>query len=546
MNQRCPGPNRPKTSALLTPAARPLLQRRCACGAGGGGGECNECGRKKGELQQGELQRKQAGSHAVDEVPAAVHEVLQAPGQALGADVRAAMESGFGHDFSQVRVHADAHAAQSARAVDAAAYTVGRDVVFGTDQFAPGTSAGRRLLAHELAHVVQQGGRQASGPLSIGAAGDVHEAQADRAAAQVVDHPAGRPVLGASAPALQRAPAPPGLGPQLLPQTRTAASIDVEPTDAISAKHAGLVDLAAQAGDGEGTIEVSASLTEAVTYDSAGQRSERAALWTRMTAIRDALVALGITTDRIALRSPTGHSTSAHGQVSVALRRTHGALLPGLPGADPVPFGPLRVPNTPAQPGPAIVPPAGPTLGEMLTLTYGPLTVELPKTIKARLPIALRRGRSLVIELEGGAPASFQFKLTLDGTTHVRVSASAGIEYDTDKEAAIGSAGLQIESVKTVCQAVNPEVTRSKIAAAGATLQKAGAEYGATRDTAKLLQIAGALGEMYDAVDKAKAACKQVPRIKLEFGVKGPLGGTETDPAKRPPTTLGPTLTIPF
>ena len=68
------------------------------------------------------------------------------------------MEPRFGHDFSGVRVHTDARAAESAWSVNALAYTVGRDVVFGTGQYAPGTSGGRRLLAHELTHVVQQQG----------------------------------------------------------------------------------------------------------------------------------------------------------------------------------------------------------------------------------------------------------------------------------------------------------------------------------------------------------------------------------------------------
>ncbi len=66
------------------------------------------------------------------------------------------MEPRFGHDFSQVRIHTDERAAETARAVNALAYTVGRDVVFGAGQYAPQTDEGRRLLAHELTHVVQQ------------------------------------------------------------------------------------------------------------------------------------------------------------------------------------------------------------------------------------------------------------------------------------------------------------------------------------------------------------------------------------------------------
>lgn len=89
-------------------------------------------------------------------VPAIVHEVLRTPGQPLEPATRASMEPHFGHDFGAVRVHTDARAAESARAVDALAYTVGRNVVFGAGQYAPTSSAGQRLLAHELTHVVQQ------------------------------------------------------------------------------------------------------------------------------------------------------------------------------------------------------------------------------------------------------------------------------------------------------------------------------------------------------------------------------------------------------
>ncbi|MET0647360.1 MAG: DUF4157 domain-containing protein [Pyrinomonadaceae bacterium] len=97
------------------------------------------------------------------EVPSVVGEVLSSPGEPLDAAARVFMEPRFGHDFSRVRVHADAKAAESARSVRALAYTVGNDVVFGAGQYAPGASAGRHLLAHELAHVVQQTGSLSGG-----------------------------------------------------------------------------------------------------------------------------------------------------------------------------------------------------------------------------------------------------------------------------------------------------------------------------------------------------------------------------------------------
>ncbi len=125
---------------------------------------------KKKKMNQ-VLQRQASSAATVDAAPPVVHEVLQSPGQPLATDIRAFMEPRFGHDFGQVRVHADARAAQSARAVNAVAYTVGRDVVFDAGQYAPNNREGRRLLAHELTHVVQQAGSDGvvAGLLTMGA-----------------------------------------------------------------------------------------------------------------------------------------------------------------------------------------------------------------------------------------------------------------------------------------------------------------------------------------------------------------------------------------
>jgi hypothetical protein len=89
-------------------------------------------------------------------VPPIVNEVLESPGRPLEVGTRVSMESRFGRDFSQVRVHADAEAAASVQAVNALAYTVGHHIVFGAGLYAPRTRIGQLLLAHELTHVVQQ------------------------------------------------------------------------------------------------------------------------------------------------------------------------------------------------------------------------------------------------------------------------------------------------------------------------------------------------------------------------------------------------------
>jgi hypothetical protein len=115
--------------------------------------------------------------------PPIVHEVLRSPGKPLDAATRESMETRLGHDFSSVRVHTDARADESARAVDALAYTVGRNVVFAGGQFRPDTTAGRSLIAHELVHVAQQRSGQAEKNLTIGHAHDTAEREAVTTAA---------------------------------------------------------------------------------------------------------------------------------------------------------------------------------------------------------------------------------------------------------------------------------------------------------------------------------------------------------------------------
>lgn len=102
------------------------------------------------------VQRRATNQATPITAPPIVHDVLRSPGQTLDPAIRAYMEPRFGHDFSQVRVHTDARAAESAEAVNALAYTVGNDVVFGAGQYSVRTKEGRSRMAHELTHVVQQ------------------------------------------------------------------------------------------------------------------------------------------------------------------------------------------------------------------------------------------------------------------------------------------------------------------------------------------------------------------------------------------------------
>jgi hypothetical protein len=101
-------------------------------------------------------QKPAATTEVAGETPAIVNEVLRSPGQPLDSSTRAYFEPRFGRDFSHVRVHTESLASQSAEAVAARAYTLGSDIAFRHGEYAPGTHAGRYLLAHELAHTVQQ------------------------------------------------------------------------------------------------------------------------------------------------------------------------------------------------------------------------------------------------------------------------------------------------------------------------------------------------------------------------------------------------------
>lgn len=136
-------------------AAAPSLQRKCVA--------CEE-----------EDQRIQTKSESWAQAPTALDadaavRATERSGQSLSGGLRAYFEPRFGVDFQHVRIHTDGEAARAAHGLSARAYTLGRDVVFGGGQYAPATEEGRRLIAHELAHVVQQGGAESAAPHMLAA-----------------------------------------------------------------------------------------------------------------------------------------------------------------------------------------------------------------------------------------------------------------------------------------------------------------------------------------------------------------------------------------
>lgn len=127
-----------------------FLPSSCSCSAGGE--MCEECGHK----QDASVARKTANGAAPPAPNHGIDRVLGSQGRPLDPAARAYFEPRFGRDFGGVQVHTGGEAEQSAGAINARAYTVGNHIAFASAQYQPSSSEGRRLLAHELAHVVQQ------------------------------------------------------------------------------------------------------------------------------------------------------------------------------------------------------------------------------------------------------------------------------------------------------------------------------------------------------------------------------------------------------
>ena len=188
----------------VTKSSSTLMQRKCACGGSTGmNGRCEKCGKEPVRLRRSFVNQEQS-----DAWSPLVHEVLQSPGRQLDVATRGFMEPRFGYDFAGVRVHTEGRASAVARGSRARALTLGQDIVFGdSGEYKPSAPEGRRLLAHELSHTVQQ--RKAAifqvSPIERSDPADPAEHEAERAADNIV---AGRAVgsLSAAPPKIYFAP----------------------------------------------------------------------------------------------------------------------------------------------------------------------------------------------------------------------------------------------------------------------------------------------------------------------------------------------------
>ena len=159
----------PDSTFSATPTA-PKVQRKCAaCEEETVQRKCASCAKKEeAERIHRKASAQSAGqSTGQPTVPHSVQNVLRSSGQPLDASTRSFFEPRFGSDLSNVRVHTDSTAAESARAISARAYTLGHHIAFGAGEHSPSTASGKTLIAHELTHVMQQAGPQKAGPQQV-------------------------------------------------------------------------------------------------------------------------------------------------------------------------------------------------------------------------------------------------------------------------------------------------------------------------------------------------------------------------------------------
>lgn len=267
----------PAPLTLLRPSQSGILQRKCACGgAAGMSGECEECSKKQRLGLQTKLKINEPGdsyeqeadriadqvlatpAHPVasgappriqcfsgqstgqmDAAPASVDRALASPGKPLEPALRQDMEQRFGYDFSRVRVHTGGAAEQSARDVNAHAYTVGSHVVFAEGQYGPAAEQGRKLLAHELTHTIQQSSSASAivpspGSIGPGPVDTARERTGERGTSRLENNH-GTPALSAQT-ILQRAPA--NEPKEIAPQTKFATQVFDQCSSVLSSPYA--------------------------------------------------------------------------------------------------------------------------------------------------------------------------------------------------------------------------------------------------------------------------------------------------------------------
>jgi len=432
-------------------------------------------------------------------LPEHVASVVHGSGRALDAATREFMEERFAQSLGDIRLHTDEAAAQSARALSARAYTIGRHIVFGPEGYSPHSAESRQRLAHELTHAIQQ--RHGSGaPLSTAQ----REGEARQAARSVAS---GGPMPGISA-------ATPALSRDGDPGTND--------------------DAASQATLAEATCDIGTLCRLSLRAPDVVSRSRLLRVY-----------------------------GNCHPGVSItSLVAGNPCLTPnfGLPPR-PTAAGPRRVPGTTLATGSGAPPSSGgvslPSTKIQFNLGPAAVSVDLPASLAVRLPVPFRGAERVVFSLNA-SPSEFSFRVTINAVPHVRIIASASATTEGR-----GAAGLTIQTTRTTCRAVNPAAARSALQSAGTRLRDAiqavqtppepdpeASELARTfAPHARFAEVVSAVANLKSEIDRVEAPCREVPVASFNIGVQGPLTTPETpsSPTERPPATfIGGSLRLHF
>lgn len=475
------------------PAHQPWLQRKCACGNRAGlDGECEACRKRR-------LQRAAVRQPVGLAFPAEVDQVLHAPGRPLGADTRRGMDAHFGHRFDTVRIHDDAQAAASAAVVAARAYTVGIHVVFAAGEYREDSLASRKLLAHELTHVIQQGsGRSAGDDKRL-------EAEAEQAELGIGTGVPTTAVTG-SAPMLARD----------------------EDADAVS-------DAETRADAAEAACDIRALCR---LHFQAPERVDDARIRRVFSACHPDVNIYGLVGGSPCLTPNFGLPAIAPDAASGGALRTLAApdaATPESGGAGA--SGGLALPST------------------TIRFNLGPaaFTVDLPASLAIRLPVPFQGAQRVVFTLNA-SPEEFSFSATINAVPHVRISARAAMTTE-----GAGSARLSVETTRTTCHAMDAAAARSALESAGNRLRdaiRAVQEPPPIPEDASSLErsfdphmryaeVVSAVANLNSAIERAGAACREVPVFSADFGVRGQLTRLESG-EDAAPTYLGGSATFHF
>jgi len=509
-------------TAKFSPATKPsvgsgLLQRACACGQHTGGGECESCQQKGQALQRAAI----SPAPANDSVPPIVNDVLHGSGQPLEATTRAYLEPRFGHDFSSVRVHTDGQAAQSARAVNALAYTVGQNVVFGAGQYQPGTTSGNKLLAHELTHTIQQKSFGSSyvpqRATLISQPADPAETEADQVANQVLQSGKVNRSINAHEATIQKQDAP-GAGSSSSPWSfsplrKSYPSAGPKEKEVSTAET--FCDIRSLCGF--------YTLQKIIPFDrvrDAYQKCYPEKKDSYLVCVAGSQFDPLSLSPEMALQAGKANSATAPSAQAGSGSGSSSSSSPFSKIADILHF--------------------------KVNVGKGDIDFDLPSSVTATLPFKVGDAKTVAIKLAAASSKELSLSITYDGIPGAKLEGKGSVNLGDQS----GKAELSVTSTRKVCKADTAEKIKADIQSAGDDLKKAVGELdkpivpksGSSSNElqTQVTRYAGvvkALVAIYQARDKTTAKCEDVPSMSV--GLEGKLPSKDSKPDLKKPEPQG-------